>query len=223
MISPGSRYLLALTFLLATRAAFAQAPDLAKHPFEAGFQVGLVQVNPLRSIVTLDDGTVIQSSQFDQTFASIGGRLAYNLNRYVALEAEGNFIPKRNFSEVEQSRKAQFLAGVKAGLRKGKFGVFAKARPGVMYFSVLPSHTTCILTSPRIFACAQENQTNFALDVGGVVEAYPSPRTVIRFDAGDTIVRFKEAGPTRLITASTFTPADTLHNFQMSVGVSFRW
>jgi hypothetical protein len=218
-----SRIMAIIILTLTAQAAFAQGPDLEKHPFEVGGQVGLIKVNSLPSIVTIDDGRVLRSSQFDQTFASIGGRIGYNLNRHIGLEAEGNFIPKRNFSEVEQSRKAQFLAGVKAGIRKETFGIFAKVRPGVMYFSRLPSHTSCTIITPRDISCAEENQTNFALDVGGVLEFYPSPRTVIRFDAGNTMVRFKDAGPTRLINASTFTPAATVHNFQVSVGVSFRW
>jgi hypothetical protein len=217
------RSLFVAILTLIAQATFAQGLDIEKHPFEVGGQVGLVSVGSLRSVVTLEDGSVLQSSQFDQTYASIGGRIGYNLNRYVALEAEGNFIPRRNFSEVEQSRKAQFLAGVKAGLRAEKIGLFAKVRPGLMYFSSLSSHTTCTIRSPRDFTCAEISQTNFALDLGAVLEFYPSPRTIIRFDAGDSIVRFKDAGPTQNLTSSIVTPAATLHNFQFGVGVSFRF
>jgi hypothetical protein len=219
----GTCIVLVMILLLVTRAAQAQSSDLDKHPFEAGGQLGFINMGPLPSVTTLEDGQVFRSTQFDQTYAFIGGRFGFNINQYLALEAEGNYIPKRNFSEVEQSRKAQFLAGLKVGIRREKFGLFAKARPGVMHLSRLPSHTTCTLPTPTNPICSEESQTNFALELGGVLEYYPSPRTVVRIDAGNTLVRFKEAGPTQFFNAVRTTPAHTTHNFQASIGFSFRF
>jgi hypothetical protein len=70
----------------------------------------------------------------------VGGRFAFNLNRHVALEAEGNFFPARVSSVTSadaraQGRGTQALFGVKAGKRYEKAGFFAKVRPGFTSFS----------------------------------------------------------------------------------------
>src|SRR5262245_53354301 len=96
--------------LLTAHTALAQGPNISKHPFEAGGQVGLIRVGALESIATIDSGLVVRFNQFDQVYGAIGGRFGYNLTPHVTLEAEANYIPQRNFSEVEQSRKALFLA-----------------------------------------------------------------------------------------------------------------
>ena len=214
---------LILTLALASQSALAQQPEIDEHPFEVGGQFTFVGLGSLESNITIF-GSTIPFTQFDQTYGGIGGRIGYNFNRYFAIEAEGNFLPRRNFSEVERSRKAQFLAGVKAGVREETFGIFAKARPGIMYFSALPGHSSCIFSLPLSVNCVEQSQTNFAFDAGGVFEYYPTPRTAIRIDAGDTIVRFKEAGPTALLLGSSiFTPASTTHSFQMSFGITYRF
>jgi hypothetical protein len=74
--------------------------------------------------------------------------------------------------------------------------------------------------------------TNFATDVGGVVEFYPSKRLVTRFDAGDTIIHFGSR-PAQVIAfdaaTSTFSlipftlPSRTTHNFQFMASVGFRF
>jgi Outer membrane protein beta-barrel domain len=212
-----------LCLLLATDTANAQQA-VEDNKFEAGGQLTCIRLGPLEAIATVPDGTIVRFDEFNAGYCGIGGRIGYNFNRYLAIEAEGNFFPKRNFNEGEQSRKAQLLAGLKAGTRTETFGVFVKARPGLMYFSILPAHRICN-TSPinGDFICIGEKQTNFAFDVGGVVEYYPSSRTIIRLDLGDTIVRFKEAGPTQIFTSSIFTPANTTHSFQLSIGFSLRF
>src|SRR5207248_1956566 len=57
-----------------------------------------------------------------------------------------------------------------------------------------------------------------------VLEFYPSRRTIVRFDAGDTMVRYGKSfqpinfDPAHLTTA----PAILKHNFQLTAGVGFR-
>jgi hypothetical protein len=81
-----------------------------------------------------------------------------------------------------------------------------------MYFGSISFHGSCS------FTCVDKTQTNFAFDLGGVVEYYPSPHTIVRVDFRDTLVRFKIVGPTSVFNTSILTPAQTLHNFQFSVG-----
>jgi opacity protein-like surface antigen len=218
---------LILCLLPATHTALAQQAS-EDNSFEVGGQLVGIDMGPLESIITFQ-GMTIRRDQFDVGYVGVGGRFGYNFNRFLSIEAEGNFFPERNFNEVEQSRKAQFLAGLKAGIRTEKFGVFAKARPGLMYFSSIPAHERCTFSpiTPTVFtsttSCVQEKQTNFAFDVGGVVEYYPTSRIIIRLDLGDTLVHFKETGPTPNFGSSVFTPANTTHNFQCSIGFGIRF
>jgi hypothetical protein len=126
---------------------------------------------------------------------------------------------------------SQAVAGVKIGKRFDSWGVFAKARPGVVSFSeaqivsFLPSSSGLFP-----FGVERERVTSFATDVGGVVEFYPSRRIVTRFDVGDTIIHFTKrtrdvvffdtTGPQVI---SVTRPARTDHRFQFSAGVGFRF
>jgi len=156
-----------------------------------------------------------------------GGRITYNFNRSVAVEAESNFFPHRSiFGGLGEGRALQAQFGLKAGKRFKKFGVFGKVRPGFLsigeVFSNEPGSSAVFqgntFTNVRI-----GRQTHFTTDVGGVLELYPSPRSIVRFDAGDTIVRY---GPHFDYTPPTYElvrlPAYIKHNFQFSAGVGFR-
>jgi len=70
------------------------------------------------------------------------------------------------------------------------------------------------------------------MDVGGVVEFYPSKRIVTRFDLGDTIVHFnRRTMQTIVLDPVTNTlnpgtnqiPSRTSHNFQFVTSVGFRF
>jgi hypothetical protein len=57
------------------------------------------------------------------------------------------------------------------------------------------------------------SKTEAAFDMGGVVEFYPSRSTTVRFDLGDTIIRFRDPGYA----------TQTTHNLQFSAGFGFRF
>ena len=179
-------------------------------------------------------------SRTRKTQPGFGGRISYNLNSIVALEAELNLFPGADsVTEPEEFNDGYFLEGlfgVKAGKRFEKVGIYGKARPGFLYASKsvleLRPDTGCIAIFPPPVGCFQPTGKNsFALDVGGVVEIYPTSRTVIRFDFGDTIVRLSERDISTIFTRNgSFPrfvawrmPAETTHNFQGSVGVGFRF
>jgi hypothetical protein len=134
---------------------------------------------------------------------SVGGgvRLTFNFTRYLALEGELNYLPDAGFNNSERYQ-GQF--GIKTGLRFDRFGVFGKVRPGFIYSDLTAN-------------------TNFSLDVGGVLEFYPTKRMLVRFDAGDTIVN-REAFPF-ILNSGIFVPRRNYatHNLQLSAGVGFRF
>jgi hypothetical protein len=68
-------------------------------------------------------------------------------------------------------------------------------------------------------------ETHFTTDLGGVLEFYPSKKTVVRFDAGDTIIRFGphyEPDP-NIYQKMLKLPARLKHTLQITAGVGFRF
>lgn len=151
-----------------------------------------------------------------------GGRFTYNINRYVAAEAETNFYPGETF----EGRGVQFVAGIKAGKRFSKFGIFGKARPGFLYLSQGKNEFSG--TDITNFNVRRVGRTDFALDLGGVLEFYPTKNIITRFDAGDTIVRsgsqkfvafFDQNGKPTFFSFS----GSTRQYFQFTAGIGFRF
>jgi hypothetical protein len=206
-----------ISLLLSPLPTRAQSADVPKYEVGADF-----------SSFTLSSG---------KTEPGLGGRFTYNINKHVALEAAGYFFPRtcEFCSSDDAGRIAEGLFGVKAGKRFQKWGIFGKARPGLVSFSkgafnLVPTGGG----GPFPFRVELNRLTNFALDVGGVLEFYPSHRIVTRFDFGDTMVRFgQRTTGFQLITdpitgvftlgAPITSPAITRHNLQFTAGVGFRF
>lgn len=236
-------FAVAIFFLsLNTQISDAQTDEARR--FEVGGQFSVLNVSNGRASVT----TVVQClvppcptttsfTEERETEPGFGARIGYNVTENFTLEAEGNFFPRER--EFAGGRKSQALFGVKAGKRFDEIGVFAKARPGFVHFSegdFQPRRDiACIAIFPPPVGCFEgTGRTHFAFDLGGVFEFYPSRNTIIRFDAGDTIIRLGErnatvvidpppgsAAPTRAVVVRA--PSETTHNFQGSVGVGFRF
>ena len=167
----------------------------------------------------------------------VGGRFSYNINRNLAVESEVNYFPSRPTADdlglaglpiigpLSGGKKTQFLVGVKYGVRRSKYGVFGKVRPGAINFTgyrrlvglfVIPSPTGG--RPDDVIVLTQEAKaTFFNIDVGGVFEYYPSRNTVFRVDVGDTIIRYNAQPP------KDINPTFTRHNLQTSVGFGFRF
>ncbi len=235
MRKSASFLVLVLFFAFAITAVRAQSDD---EKFEVGGQFSVLRV-PRRSInattfpcIVAPCPTAIATTENDVTNYGFGGRLGYRVSKYFTLEGEGNFFPQDGV--LDAGRKIQGFFGVKAGKRLEKFGVFAKARPGFVNYSRgdYQAVGVCIAIFPPPIGCYQPvSRTNFAIDLGGVFEYYPTKRTIIRFDAGDTIVRLPDRSVAAFQTnaPSIFTlvvvPAtsETRHNFQAGVGFGFRF
>jgi hypothetical protein len=171
------------------------------------------------------------------TEPGFGGRFTFNLNRSVALEAVGNFFPhKCSFcgrTGENSGNITQALFGVKAGKRFEKWGIFAKARPGVVSFSDGESGFISVANGSTFpFEFQQNRATYFAADLGAVLEFYPSKRIVTRFEGGDTLINYGRrngnffgfdpvTGTTTLIPFTM--RSETRHNFQFVAGVGWRF
>ena len=211
------RTLFVIVIVLMPFAALAQSEELPKFEVAAEF-------------------TTLERESFPQrlTEPGFGGRFTYNFNKVLSLEAAGYFFPKKCTQCRNSGNVAEGLAGVKVGKRFEKWGIFAKARPGVISFSrgvfdvIAPPGSSPF--GPVEFDF--KRLTAFALDVGGVVEFYPSKRIVTRFDLGDTIIHFNRRDMktvifdpvTNTLTPATFpVPGRTTHNVQFMTSVGFRF
>jgi hypothetical protein len=220
--SPFFLLVILLAFLSAT-VAQAQSSDDPPSKVEVGIQFSSISY-PQPTVLPL--GSAI-SPGLPRSEAGFGGRFTFNLNRHVALEAEGNFFPHENFADFSTGgRLLQGQFGVKAGKRFGKFGLFAKARPGFASFSkvFVPVGTTTIDINgqPVPFPVfGDRRRTKFSMDLGGVLEFYPSRKILTRIDVGDTLIHHaREDLPAGL---GTFQNARTTHNLQVSAGIGFRF
>jgi hypothetical protein len=155
-----------------------------------------------------------------KTEPGFGGRFTYNATRNIGLEAEVNFLPRKGngSTNIEGGRITQGLFGIKAGKRFERVGVFGKVRPGfVSYDRVIQNRSA----NDPVFRFGR--QTYFATDVGGVIEFYPSRRALLRFDVGDTIIRYGGQNYTLINGSNLRTDAFVRHNLQVSAGVGFRF
>jgi hypothetical protein len=186
------------------------------------------EVGVLFSVLGIKDANGL-SDLFPRTEVGVGGRFSYNLKRYLALEAELNFFPRdfRKFTtNFTGGRMVEGLFGVKAGMRKNRFGVFGKFRPGFESSggAQVPRFPNGNGPDPQNpFGFERIRATQFALDVGGVFEYYPSRRTVLRFDAGDTIVRYPGIEFIQFPQGSLIVTTVYSHKPQFSAGFGFRF
>ena len=163
---------------------------------------------------------------FDDVQGGIGARITYNFNRSIAAEADINFFPQKQFILNADGSAIQAQFGVKLGKRFEKFGLFGKVRPGFLSVNrvgtFIPPGSQ--VPDPQFFSF--ERKTFFTLDIGGVLELYPSRRTVVRFEAGDTLLRHPDRFPLGGVfpgqPPQPITPAEFTHNFQFTAGVGFR-
>jgi hypothetical protein len=148
----------------------------------------------------------------------IGGRLSYRI--HPSLDFDGDLVLHPNAGVC--GYRLQGFFGVKAGARFGRVGIFAKARPGLLHFAKDP------------FGASKEGSTPFeprwasslepTLDLGGVLEYHARAGPILRFDLGDTIVRYgRRSVSISQLQAPISAGGFTTHNWQCSLGVSFRF
>jgi hypothetical protein len=185
--------------------------------------------DPPKFEVGIDFSSITKPDSSDSTEPGLGGRFTFNINKTVALEAATYFFPRKCFfCDRTGGTLTEGLFGVKVGKRFAKWGIFAKARPGFASFS---QGDVQFVPSPPGFEVVPHRTTNFAFDLGGVLEFYPSRRIMTRFEIGDTMIHygrrtinFPTLNPTGdIIFVPINFPAITRHNFQFSAGVGFRF
>lgn len=156
----------------------------------------------------------LDSSISERDQAIIGVRATWNISRHFSLDGDLGFSPlyPQGFTVWDGGRLIQGQFGVKSGIRRERWGVFAKVRPGFVSFSeaIHDITSTTTKTGPK---------TYFSLDTGGVLEFYPSPRVNVRFDAGDTMIRYPDASE----GIFGFRRGSWSHNLDFSTSIQYRF
>jgi hypothetical protein len=173
-----------------------------------------LEIGPLFTYFRVPDSFPINA----QNQAEIGGRFSWNFSRHVALDAEleGSLFRTTNLTTSYQGGYLlQSFAGIKAGKRWEKFGIFGKFRPGLSSYSgVIRQFQSGTLGFAR--------RTDPAFDLGGIAEFYVSRRVLLRYDFGDTIIHYNSS--TITISGQRIpSPSEVKNNFQFSTAIAIRF
>lgn len=149
---------------------------------------------------------VLRLSDSAETGVGFGGRVTIDLTPWLSIESEGQFLPADTLAQTSvlsdgsrvglryERRRSTLLVGAKAGFRAERIGVFVKLRPGVTRLSdrgVECLGEVCAL----VLLAVPQYRPEFAVDVGGVIEVYPSRRWLARLDVGSLVVRHRGSAP----------------------------
>ena len=169
-----------------------------------------------RAIRTTQPEPGVTPENLDTNESGIGARIGYQFNNYFGLETELSIFP---FGDNEDGgRKTEMFLGGKLGRRGERVGLFAKARAGMVRFGEV---FDC--PAKDVDRCGRIARAELALDLGGVLEFYPSRRTTVRFDFGDLMIRFGERNLLDSARTGTFVqPSHRTHNFQFNIGYGVR-
>ena len=170
--------------------------------------------------------STLRIGEAGNTNAGLGGRVSYEFLPWLAIEGDLSYFPNDRLDidsgiasltlKTQYSRRRlEGFVGPKIGVRGGKLGAFVKVRPGFAH--LIDKGMSCVgeVCALALFA-RPEYDPEFALDLGGIVEFYPTERTVARFDLGTTAIRHRSsyAPPCRECTTQ---------NFSTSLGMGFRF
>lgn len=111
-------------------------------------------------------------------FSGLGGRFDWNFTRRLAFETQVDFFPQNALSllGVQGGQTFQAVFGIRGKVIQSKhFAVFGLVRPGLFHFT-----DVTYLTGNPSDPAGTRPETHFALNLGGGIEYYPSPRWILR-------------------------------------------
>jgi hypothetical protein len=174
----------------------------------------------------------------------VGATLTYNVTRRFGLESTLNFFPGDTRNNFGSNIKPVLGAWRSGNILQGQFGLratvvhlkraafFLKVKPGFTSFSHLAYHAPlpfALPNAPEQILIDGGRQTCPSLDVGGGAAFLPSRSTFLRFDIGETIVRYNafasafNLGPDFGIQPLIRIREATAHTLQFSMGIGLRF
>ncbi len=120
------------------------------------------------------------------TLSGLGAYASYRFWRVLYFDSDILYFPQDTHgpTNLYGGPVLQGLFGLKGGIRRNDFGFFGKMRPGFQsYAQALEGITS---QSSGTVNYTYGRSTNFALDLGGIVEFYPTESGTLRIEAGDS-------------------------------------
>jgi hypothetical protein len=158
-----------------------------------------------------------------RTEPGFGGYASYRFYGVLYLDGDLLYFPQGTSSSSPQDGGTilQGLLGLKGGIRRNHFGFFGKVRPGFHSYSGALTSVSTTGSSSSVYTYARSN--NFVLDLGGIVELYPSERSTVRIEVGDTHLFFG----TRNVDVDGITEpvsgGKMQHSIQLMLGYGWRF
>ena len=157
-----------------------------------------------------------------RTEPGFGGYVSYRF--YGALYADGDllYFPHTTaFSGPQDGGTIlQGTFGLKGGIRRNHFGFFGKVRPGFHSYSQALATATDTSSGTTY---TYTRSTNFALDLGGILEFYPRESGTMRIEVGDTHLYFGDRTFTLNGTSITSPGGKMQHTIQFIFGYGWRF
>jgi hypothetical protein len=148
-----------------------------------------------------------------ENLSGIGFNFEYYLMKRLAFDSTVSLLP----AQIGASGMTQGLFGVKLGESFKHWGLFAKVRPGFVYYDE---------AYPGGNSRSSTNLTRFAWDLGGIVEVYTHRHGKLRLDVGTTIVRYLADAPDQGLSQIGSRLSTQYYvnqgNLQISAGYVFR-
>lgn len=202
-----------------------------------GYRLGALRENPPETDVSsrFEFGPqfttliVERESPLDgvRTEPGIGGFASYNFFPFLDADVAVNFFPRGTKSSGVHDGGDIFqgLFGIKGGIRRDHIGIFGKVRPGFnSYSQALTGISQVSAGPPSVLKNLFDRSTNFVLDLGGVVELYPTRHTTLRFDLGDTHIYYATKSFVPATGNAISVPGgQRLHSIELSVGYAWRF
>jgi hypothetical protein len=114
----------------------------------------------------------------------------------------------------------QGLFGIKGGIRRNHVGFFGKVRPGFNSYSQAVTAYDYTGSAP-IYGYGRS--TNFVLDLGGIVEFYPTEKSTLRVEAGDTHIYYGTRNVDVNGISVPFPGNGLKHSIEFMVGYGWRF
>lgn len=158
-----------------------------------------------------------------RTEPGFGGYASYRFYKVFYLDGDLLYFPQGTSSSGPHDGGTilQGLVGLKGGVRRNHFGFFGKVRPGFNSYSQALSGINTAPDGTTTYSYARS--TNFVLDLGGIVEFYPSEKGTLRLEAGDTHLFF---GTRNVNEDGTIVPVPggkLQHSIQIVLGYGWRF
>jgi hypothetical protein len=151
--------------------------------------------------------------------SGFGGSFDWNLTRRLAFDSQVDFFPERAtpLVLVQGGRTLEAVFGIRAkAIQTRHFSVFGLVRPGLLHFTQVD-----VLSGAVSPLYVTQPATYFALNLGGGIEFYPSPRWILRAEVAGNPYRI----PADSVTSSAGTavqPGKINDTTRLSFGVAYR-